>query len=106
MRPIDEVDLSVLVTEPELDLLRRIADLPTQIREAADLRAPHRLTHYAQDLAAQFHRFYTECRVLADDEALTQARLWLASATKRAIANVLSLIGVTAPEAMERADDG
>jgi arginyl-tRNA synthetase len=105
LRDVDAVDLTVLSTEPELDVLRRIADLPNQIADAADLRAPHRLTHYAQDLASQFHRFYTECRVLTGDDALTQARLWLCVGTKRTIANVLGLLGVSAPEAMERADD-
>jgi arginyl-tRNA synthetase len=104
LRPIDDVDLDVLAIDPELDLLRKLAETPKQIREAAEFRAPHRLTHFAQDLAAQFHRFYTECRVLTEDDALTQARLWLSTATKQVIANVLGLIGVSAPEAMERTD--
>jgi arginyl-tRNA synthetase len=104
LRPVDEVDLSSLATESELDLLRRIADLPDEFRQAADLRAPHRLTHYAQDLASRFHRFYTECRVITDDERLTQSRLWLCTAAKRSIANVLGLLGVSAPERMERED--
>ena len=104
MRPIEDVDLSLLSTEAELDLLRKIAETPKQIAEAAEFRAPHRLTHFAQELAADFHRFYTGCRVLSDDEVLTQARLWLAWATRQAIANVLALIGVSAPDAMERTD--
>jgi arginyl-tRNA synthetase len=104
LRPVDEVDLGTLAIEPELDLLRRIADLPDEIRQAADLRAPHRLTHYAQDLAARFHRFYTECRVITDDDELTQARLWLCTAAKQGMANVLGLLGVSAPERMERED--
>jgi arginyl-tRNA synthetase len=103
-RPIDEVDLSVLSTESELDLLRTIADTPKQMTEAADFRAPHRLTHFAQELAAAFHRFYTESRVLSDDDALTQARLWLSAGTRQVIANVLGLIGVSAPESMERTE--
>jgi arginyl-tRNA synthetase len=101
---LEEADLSLLSSEPELDLLRRIAELPRQVAEAAELRAPHRLTHFAQELAAQFHRFYTERRVLTDDEPLTRARLWLCVGTKQAIANVLWLLGVSAPESMERAD--
>jgi arginyl-tRNA synthetase len=104
IRPIEEVDLSVLSAEAELDLIRAIAELPGQILEAAELRAPHRLTHYVQDLAARFHRFYTDHRVVTDDESLTQARLWLCAATKQAIANVLTLLGVSAPESMERGD--
>ena len=50
--------------EAELDLLRALADVPGQIADAAELRAPHRMTHLAQDLAGRFHRFYTECTVV------------------------------------------
>ncbi len=104
IRPIDDVDLSPLVHEAELDLLRALADVPALIGEAAQLRAPHRLTHGAQDLAARFHRFYTECRVVSEDPDLTQARLWLCEATRQVIANLLWLLGVSAPERMERVD--
>ena len=104
LRPVNDVDLSRLEDEAELDLLRGISELPGLIRTAAELRAPYKLTHYAQDLAARFHRFYTACRVLSDDEELTQARLWLSRATKQSIANVLGLLGVSAPESMERED--
>jgi arginyl-tRNA synthetase len=104
LSPIDEVDLTVLAEEPELDLLRALADVPALIRTAAEQRAPHKLTHAAQDLAATFHRFYTECRVVSDDAARTQARLWLASATKQVLANLLGLVGVSAPESMGRLD--
>ncbi|MFB3737885.1 MAG: arginine--tRNA ligase [Candidatus Velamenicoccus archaeovorus] len=104
MAPIGEVDLTLLSTEAEHDLLRSVAEMPEQVAQAAELRAPHRLTHYAQGLATRFHRFYTDCRVVTDDEPLTQARLWLCRATKQTIANVLTLIGISAPESMERAD--
>jgi arginyl-tRNA synthetase len=102
LRPVDEADLSLLIHEAELDLLRAIADVPAQIHAAAGFRAPHRLTHAAQDLAARFHRFYTECPVLSEDAELTQARLWLCAASKQVIANLLGLLGVSAPESMER----
>ncbi|HEX9122739.1 MAG TPA: arginine--tRNA ligase [Actinomycetota bacterium] len=102
--PIGDVDLTLLSTESELDLLRAVAEMPEQVAQADELRAPHRLTHYSQAFAAQFHRFYTECRVVTDDEALTQARLWLCRAAKQTIANVLGLIGISAPESMERED--
>jgi arginyl-tRNA synthetase len=104
LRPVEEADLSLLSTEAELDLLKSIAEVPARIREAAELRAPHRLTFFARELAERFHRFYTECRVVTEDEALTQARLWLSTGAKQAIANVLGLLGVSAPEAMERPD--
>jgi arginyl-tRNA synthetase len=104
LRPVEEVDLALLSTEAETDLLKAIAELPGQLREAAELRAPHRLAYFAQELASRFHRFYTECRVVTEDEGLTQARMWLATGAKQAIANVLALLGVQAPEAMVRAD--
>jgi arginyl-tRNA synthetase len=104
LRPLAEADLSRLRHDSELDLLRRLADVPSEVARAADLRAPHRLTHAAQDLAAGFHRFYTECPVLSEDASLTQARLWLCLATKRVVANLLGLLGVSAPESMERTD--
>jgi arginyl-tRNA synthetase len=104
LSPIEDADLALLATESELDLLRSLADVPGLIATAADLRAPHKLTHAAQDLAATFHRFYTECRVVSDDAALTQARLWLSWGTKRVLATLLDLVGVSAPESMERLD--
>jgi arginyl-tRNA synthetase len=71
---------------------------------AANVRGPYRLTRYAGDVASLFHRFYTECRVVTDDAPLTQARLWLCRGAKQVIANVLALLGVAAPESMERVD--
>jgi arginyl-tRNA synthetase len=104
LRPLEEADLERLAGESEVDLLRALAEVPAQIATAAEQRAPHRLTHAAQDLAARFHRFYTECRVVSDDDSLTQARLWLCAGTKQVIANTLGLLGVSAPESMERTD--
>jgi arginyl-tRNA synthetase len=104
LRPIGDADLTLLVAEAETDLMRALAAIPELISAAAQARAPHRMTHVAQDLAAKFHRFYTECRVVSDDQALTQARLWLCSATKQVISNLLGLLGVSAPESMGRAD--
>jgi arginyl-tRNA synthetase len=104
-RAVDHADLSLLTHEAELDLLRAVADVPAQVHIAAELRAPHRLTHAAQELAARFHRFYTECPVLSENAELTQARLWLCTATKQTIGNLLGLLGVSAPESMERSGD-
>jgi arginyl-tRNA synthetase len=101
---IDDAELTLLSTEPEQELLRALADVPALIATAAGQRAPHKLTHASQDLAATFHRFYTECRVVSDDAALTRARLWLSTGTKQVLANLLGLIGVSAPESMERLD--
>jgi arginyl-tRNA synthetase len=104
-RPVADVDLSVMTQDAELALLRALADVPATIAQAAEQRAPHRITHASQDLAATFHRFYQECRVVDDAEPeLTQARLWLCAATKQVLANLLGVLGVGAPESMERAD--
>jgi arginyl-tRNA synthetase len=105
LQSIADVDLRLLEHDTETDLLRALAEVPAQLVNAAETRAPHRLTHVAQDLAARFHRFYTECRVVdADAPELTQARLWLAAGTKQVIANLLGILGVSAPEHMERLD--
>ena len=105
LRAREDADLSLLSTQPELDLLRALADTPAVIANAAAQRAPHRLTHAAVDLAATFHRFYTECRVLDPDQpALSLSRLWLCAGTKQVIANLLAVIGVSAPGSMDRAD--
>jgi arginyl-tRNA synthetase len=105
MLPFDQIAPEKLTHPTELDLLRRLADAPEQIRVAAALRAPYRLTRYAEEVAADFHRFYTECRVVTEDLALTQARLHLSAATRQVLANVLGLLGVSAPESMERLEE-
>ena len=107
MVPLAEMVPEVLMHETELELLRVLGELPEEIKVAAELRAPYRLSRYAEEVAAQFHRFYTECRVVTDDAKLTQARLHLSAATRQVLANVLAILGVTAPESMERlAEDG
>lgn len=102
---LEDVDLTLLTSESEVDLLREIAEFPEQVAVAAGLRAPHRLTHYSRLLAERFHHFYAECRVVSEDEALTQARLWLVAGTKQTVANVLGILGVSAPASMERTDE-
>ncbi|MDH7482562.1 MAG: arginine--tRNA ligase [Armatimonadota bacterium] len=96
----DKADLSLLTHESEVDLMKKLAEFPDLVLQAGQLREPHRLTRYAQDLAAIFHSFYTDCRVVSDDNALTAARLVLVDATRVVLANVLGLMGVSAPERM------
>jgi arginyl-tRNA synthetase len=98
--PVEEADLGLLRHPMEAALLRRLAAFEELVLVAASQRAPHRLTRYAEDLAAAFHRFYAECRVLSDDHALSSARWWLVNATRQVLANTLGLIGVDAPERM------
>ena len=102
LQPIGTVDLSILVEPAETELLKALAEVPAVIAKAATLRAPHRVAHASQDLAARFHRFYTECRVVSDDAARTQARLWLCRASGTVLANLLGILGVSAPERMDR----
>ncbi len=103
-RPIEDVDLRLLTHETEADLLRALADMPDVLARAAELRAPHRVAHAAQDIAKRFHSFYTECRVVGEEEELTQARLWLCRAAQQVLANLLGILGVSAPERMDRVD--
>ncbi|AZN39108.1 arginine--tRNA ligase [Paenibacillus albus] len=98
--PLAEVDLSKLTTEHEFDLLRKIGELPQEIAEAASQYAPHRLIRYVYELASLFHSYYRADRVITEDAAQTQARFALLGATRTAIANVLRLVGVSAPERM------
>jgi len=93
-------DVSLLTTEPELTLIRRLILLPEIVEQVALTLEPHHLPYYAQDLATVFHSFYKQCRVVSKDEALTKARLKLVKATQIALAKVLHLMGMTAPEKM------
>ena len=98
--PIDAVALEELQHESELDLLRKLGELPEQVEVASRRREPHRMTRFAEELASLFHSFYRDCRVVTDDEALTQARLHLVTAAQIALRNTLGLLGVSAPESM------
>ena len=95
-----ELDLSVLTHESELALMRKMDDFTEFVALAARDRAPFRFTHYAQELAGLFHQFYTNCRIIGEEEPLKNARLALADATRILLALTLSLLGVSAPERM------
>ncbi|MHB0912413.1 MAG: arginine--tRNA ligase [Armatimonadota bacterium] len=95
-----DADLSVLTHPAEADLIKKLGELPDLVTEVSGSYEVHRLTRYAQDLAAIFHGFYTECRVVSEDAALTAARLVLVNAARIVLANTLHLIGVGAPDRM------
>jgi arginyl-tRNA synthetase len=101
-RPISDVDLSLLTSERETELLRCLEELPDIIAEAARDRAPHKVTAWVRRLAGNFHGFYHDCPVLADDigDSTRQARLWLVEATRVGISIGLGVLGVSAPESM------
>ncbi len=97
---LEIADYSLLGEEPELDLIRKLAEWPEVLEAAARARSPHYLTRYAQELASSFHYFYTKCRVVTADRAITSARMGLVKATQVALKAVLSNLGVSAPERM------
>jgi arginyl-tRNA synthetase len=103
--PIGDVDLGPLAHERELELMRQLAIYPEVLASAAEARAPHRVTTWVRELAGRFHGFYHDCRVMTDDPAVTQARLWLAEACRIGLADALGILGVHAPESMARLDE-
>ncbi|MBK0867664.1 MULTISPECIES: arginine--tRNA ligase [unclassified Saccharopolyspora] len=102
--PVEQADLALLTHEREGDLIRTLGEFPRVVLSAAQLREPHRIARYLEDVASAYHKFYDACRVLqpGDDQAspLTVARLQLCEAARQVIANGLALLGVTAPEQM------
>ncbi|CBH47810.1 arginine--tRNA ligase [Rhodococcus hoagii] len=97
-------NLGLLTHDREGDLIRTIAEYPRVVAKAAELREPHRIARYLEELAGTYHRFYDACRILpqGDEEAtgLTTARLALCAASRQVLANGLELLGVSAPERM------
>jgi arginyl-tRNA synthetase len=93
-------DVSLLTTEPEMTLIRKMLLLPEIIEIVAFTLEPHHLAYYAQDLATVFHSFYMQCRVVTEDEKMTKARLKLVEAAKAVLARTLNLMGMNAPDRM------
>jgi arginyl-tRNA synthetase len=98
--PLSEPQLAALRHQSEQALIRRLADFPDEVITAALQREPHRVAVYLQEVAALFHNFYDQCRVLTPDKALSEARLFLAQATATVIKNGLNALGVSAPQKM------
>ena len=95
-------ELARLSAPSEVALLRKLADYPELLAGAAANLAPHEVTFYLRDLAAAFHSYYGAERFLVDDRELARARLALLAATRQVIRNALALLGVGAPERMDR----
>jgi arginyl-tRNA synthetase len=104
--PPDQIDYGLLSHEREGDLLRALGEFPRVVAAAAELRAPHRVARYLEELAGTYHRFYDVCRVLPSEHEdspgpdLVHARLALCEATRIVLENGLGLIGVSAPDRM------
>lgn len=97
---LSSANLTLLEGKAADQLLRRLAEFPTTLEQAAQDHGPHAVAFYLRDLASDFHSFYNSDRVLVDDENLKLARLALLAATRQVLANGLSILGVHAPEKM------
>ena len=100
----DTAHLDLLTHDKEGTLIRNLGEFPRVLETAAELREPHRVSRYIEDLAGDYHRFYDSCRVLPQGDEqpgeLHSARLALCQATRQVIANGLAILGVSAPERM------
>ncbi len=96
----EHYDLSWLKTPEELAVLKKLAEFPEAVSKAAQFLEPNRITLFLQELAATFHHFYHDHRVVSEDVALTQARLRLVEGVRLVLANALNLLNITAPGKM------
>ena len=101
---LDVFEPDTLTSPYEAALLTALGDFPRVVATAAELRAPHRVARYLEDLAGEYHRWYDHCRIVpqGEDEItdVNRTRAWVNEATKVVLANGLELLGVTAPERM------
>jgi arginyl-tRNA synthetase len=98
--PLDGGDPRLLVEDDEMELIRRLAQLPEVIGAAAADLEPHRVAFYLTDFAGAFHRYYNRHRIITDDPHLTRARLLLVRNAQRVARTGLGLLGVSAPDRM------
>lgn len=95
-----DINPELLSEEAEIDLLKKLSDLPEEIKISAQTLEPSKMTRYVTELATCFHAFYNACRVNVDDENLRNARVKLIDCTRSVIAGVLKMLKITAPEKM------
>ncbi len=93
-------DYALLTAPEEIELINKLSELPDEIISAAKDYEPSKVTRYVYEVATQFHKFYNACRVRSDNISLMQARLSLCLAVRTVIANILTLLKITAPESM------
>ena len=93
-------NLDLLNMEAEINLMKVLHQFSEEVLFSAESYEPHRIANYLEDLAASFHRFYTDCRILGTEKKLAEARIALAAAAQIVIKNGLSILGVTAPDRM------
>ncbi|MCW5665193.1 MAG: arginine--tRNA ligase [Piscinibacter sp.] len=97
-----QADLARLTAPSEAALMLKLAEFPNVLAGAAAALAPHDIAFYLRDLAGAFHAYYASERFLVDDAALARARLALLAATRQVLRNALALLGVAAPQRMDR----
>lgn len=95
-----DISADVLKEKEEIALLKKLCDLPEEIRMAAETREPAKITRYVMDLASAFHTFYNACRVKVEDERVMAARLKLVDSTRIVIQGILKMLKINAPEKM------
>ncbi len=100
LRNPNDNELSRLNSDEERELIRHLSALTDEVITAAKSYDPAKITHYVVELATLFHKFYNAQRVMCDDEGLMQARLYLCTAVKDTIKNILTMLKITAPEVM------
>ena len=93
-------NLELLNNGSELNLVKKLHQFTEEVRYSAENFEPHRITNYLEELAALFHKFYTDCRIIGSEEKLAEARISLAIAVQIVLKNGLSILSVSAPEKM------
>lgn len=93
-------NLELLITKEEQNLLKKLYEFPDDVIYSAENFETNRITSYLEELAALFHRFYTECRIIGSEKKLAEARIALCIVVQTVIKNGLSILGVSAPEKM------
>ncbi len=100
VKAYEEINPAVLTEEAEITLLKKLADLPEEIRGAAEALEPARITRYLMELATDFHSFYNSCRVKGEAEELMAARLKLIDSVRIVMKGIMTMLKITAPEKM------
>lgn len=100
VKSMAEISPELLKEKEEIALLKKLCDLPEEIRTAAETREPAKITRYVIDLASAFHTFYNACRVKVEDEDLMNARLKIVDSVRIVISGVLKMLKIDAPEKM------
>ena len=97
---LNNYDLSLLTHQSELRLLKKLEQFPQVIKNSRTALEPQTIATYLYDTANNFHRFYSDCRVITEDKDLTRSRIALIQAVKIVLRNGLTILGITAPERM------